>query len=57
MNKDIPEIVKSYLDYLTVIKGRAKSTTYLDTATIRVKTGHFPFYVIIEYFLLESTLP
>ena len=28
MNKDIPEIVKSYLDYLTVIKGRAKSTTY-----------------------------
>jgi hypothetical protein len=57
MNKDIPEIVKSYLDYLTVIKGRAKSTTYWDTATIRVKTGHFPFYVIIEYFLLESTLP
>ena len=28
MNKDIPEIFKSYLDYLTVIKGRAKSTTY-----------------------------
>ena len=28
MNKDIPKIVKSYLDYLTVIKGRAKSTTY-----------------------------
>ncbi|MCE5222033.1 MAG: tyrosine-type recombinase/integrase [Clostridium sp.] len=28
MNKEIPEIVKSYLDYLTVIQGRAKSTTY-----------------------------
>ena len=28
MNKDIPEIVKSYLDYLTVIQGRAKSTIY-----------------------------
>jgi integrase/recombinase XerD len=28
MNKETPDIVKSYLDYLTVIKGRAKSTTY-----------------------------
>jgi len=28
MNKDIPEIVKNYLNYLTVIQGRAKSTTY-----------------------------
>ena len=28
MNKEKPEIVKNYLDYLTVIKGRAKSTIY-----------------------------
>lgn len=28
MNKETPGIVKGYLDYLTVIKGRAKSTTY-----------------------------
>ena len=28
MNKEIPGIVKGYLNYLTVIKGRAKSTTY-----------------------------
>jgi site-specific recombinase XerD len=28
MNKETPGIIKGYLDYLTVIKGRAKSTTY-----------------------------
>ena len=28
MNKEIPKIVKNYLDYLTVIQGRANSTTY-----------------------------
>src|SRR5471030_2657172 len=28
MNREIPTIVKNYLDYLAVIQGRAKSTTY-----------------------------
>lgn len=28
MNRKTPELVKSYLDYLTIIQGRAKSTTY-----------------------------